>query len=278
MDECPQPQDRVRAWRRFHPLLPGRFDWMYRRGTTKHIKIGLLARYLRAFHYESVVFDPDVLERLSEKVKPSHIMLGTDYPFGEWKPVELDPERAANSRSGARSASSAPTRRDFWDSVFRSHGLLRGGAGAQRRQPELMRMFIRRSCGRRRPHNGGRHCKARLPAAAVRIPRDKGTHRPVPRRAAVRHRPRTAALGTRVRVHRLAHKLRRAHRIPDRRLPARRPAPADRSRARRLARARRPDQAPHTALGRSVSVARPHIDLRRSDVDAARRNVDRSRR
>ena len=45
--------------------------------------------YLRAFHYESVVFDAAVLERLAEKVDVGRIMLGTDYPFGEWKPVEL---------------------------------------------------------------------------------------------------------------------------------------------------------------------------------------------
>ncbi len=42
-----------------------------------------------SFHYESVVFNPDVLERLADKVEASHIMLGTDYPFGEWKPVEF---------------------------------------------------------------------------------------------------------------------------------------------------------------------------------------------
>jgi predicted TIM-barrel fold metal-dependent hydrolase len=36
-----------------------------------------------------VVFDPAVLERLSDKVDTSHIMLGTDYPFGENKPVEF---------------------------------------------------------------------------------------------------------------------------------------------------------------------------------------------
>ncbi len=153
-------------------------------------------------------------------------------------------------------------------------------AGAPKRASGTRVTFNRRSRGRRRPHNGGRRCKARLPAAAVRIPPHRVTRRPVPQRSALRHRPRAAALGTQVRVHRPAHRLRRAHRIPARklpahRLPARRPALAARNRARRLARARRPDQAPHTALGRSVAVARPHIDLRRSDIDAARRNVDR---
>jgi aminocarboxymuconate-semialdehyde decarboxylase len=72
----------------FIPYYAGRFDWMVRRGTTNEIKADF-SSYLRSFHYESVVFNPDVLERLAETVDASHIMLGTDYPFGEWKPVEL---------------------------------------------------------------------------------------------------------------------------------------------------------------------------------------------
>jgi len=72
----------------FIPYYTGRFDWMVRRGTTKGIKSDF-STYLRSFYYESVVFNPDVLERLAEKVDTSHIMLGTDYPFGEWKPVEF---------------------------------------------------------------------------------------------------------------------------------------------------------------------------------------------
>jgi len=72
----------------FIPYYAGRFDWMVRRGTTKGIKADF-SSYLRLFHYESVVFSPDVLERLAGKVDASHIMLGTDYPFGEWQPVEF---------------------------------------------------------------------------------------------------------------------------------------------------------------------------------------------
>lgn len=72
----------------FIPYYAGRFDWMVRRGTTKGINSDF-STYLRSFYYESVVFNPDVLERLAEKVDTSHIMLGTDYPFGEWKPVEF---------------------------------------------------------------------------------------------------------------------------------------------------------------------------------------------
>jgi aminocarboxymuconate-semialdehyde decarboxylase len=72
----------------FIPYYAGRFDWMVRRGTTKGLKSDF-STYLRSFYYESVVFNPDVLERLADKVAASHIMLGTDYPFGEWKPVEF---------------------------------------------------------------------------------------------------------------------------------------------------------------------------------------------
>jgi aminocarboxymuconate-semialdehyde decarboxylase len=72
----------------FIPYYAGRFDWMVRRGTTKGLKSDF-STYLKSFHYESVVFNADVLERLADKVEASHIMLGTDYPFGEWKPVEF---------------------------------------------------------------------------------------------------------------------------------------------------------------------------------------------
>ena len=53
--------------------------------------------YLKKFYYESVLFNPDVLEQLATKVDTSHIMLGSDYPFGEWKPVEFVQPREEDS-------------------------------------------------------------------------------------------------------------------------------------------------------------------------------------
>jgi aminocarboxymuconate-semialdehyde decarboxylase len=88
MDECPRLKIAFAHGGGFIPYYAGRFDWMYTRGTTRHLKADF-STYLKSFHYETVVFDPAVLERLAEKVDTSHIMLGTDYPFGEWKPVEL---------------------------------------------------------------------------------------------------------------------------------------------------------------------------------------------
>jgi aminocarboxymuconate-semialdehyde decarboxylase len=86
MDEFPRLKIAFAHGGGFIPYYAGRFDWMYRRGTTKQIKTDF-STYLQSFYYESVVFDPDVLERLAEKVDTSHIMLGTDYPFGESQPV-----------------------------------------------------------------------------------------------------------------------------------------------------------------------------------------------
>jgi aminocarboxymuconate-semialdehyde decarboxylase len=88
MDECPNLKIAFAHGGGFIPYYTGRFDWMYSRGTIKHVKSDF-STYLRSFYYESVVFDPVVLERLAEKVDASRIMLGSDYPFGEWKPVEL---------------------------------------------------------------------------------------------------------------------------------------------------------------------------------------------
>jgi aminocarboxymuconate-semialdehyde decarboxylase len=109
MDECPKLKIAFAHGGGFIPYYSGRFDWMYWRGTTKHTRSDF-STYLRAFHYESVVFDPEVLERLAEKVKPSQIMLGTDYPFGESKPVELIrnarriPEAVREAMLGANAA------------------------------------------------------------------------------------------------------------------------------------------------------------------------------
>ncbi len=44
--------------------------------------------YLRRMHYDSVIFDPDMLGFLVKKVGAEKVMMGTDYPRGE---VEEDP-------------------------------------------------------------------------------------------------------------------------------------------------------------------------------------------
>jgi aminocarboxymuconate-semialdehyde decarboxylase len=102
MDECPRLKVAFAHGGGFIPYYAGRFDWMYARGTIKHVRADF-STYLKAFHYESVVFDPTVLERLADKVDAGRIMLGSDYPFGEWKPVELV-QRATRISEAAREA------------------------------------------------------------------------------------------------------------------------------------------------------------------------------
>jgi aminocarboxymuconate-semialdehyde decarboxylase len=93
----------------FIPYYAGRFDWIYRRGSTPQMKRDF-SGYLRSFHYETVVFNPDVLEQLTAKVDASHIMLGSDFPFGETRPVEFVqsatriPEAARQAILGANAA------------------------------------------------------------------------------------------------------------------------------------------------------------------------------
>jgi aminocarboxymuconate-semialdehyde decarboxylase len=86
----------------FIPYYAGRFDWIYRRGSTPQMKADV-SSYLRSLYYETVVFNPDVLEQLAGKVDASHIMLGSDFPFGETRPVELV-QRATRISEASRQA------------------------------------------------------------------------------------------------------------------------------------------------------------------------------
>jgi aminocarboxymuconate-semialdehyde decarboxylase len=88
MDEFPRLRIAFAHGGGFIPYYAGRFDWMYRRGSTKQMCADF-SSYLRGFYYETVVFNPDVLETLATKTDVSHIMLGSDFPFGESKPVEF---------------------------------------------------------------------------------------------------------------------------------------------------------------------------------------------
>jgi aminocarboxymuconate-semialdehyde decarboxylase len=102
MDEFPHLKIAFAHGGGFIPYYAGRFDWMYRRGSTKQMR-GEFSSYLRGFYYETVVFNPDVLETLATKTNTSHIMLGSDFPFGESKPVEFL-QSATNISAEARDA------------------------------------------------------------------------------------------------------------------------------------------------------------------------------
>ncbi len=88
LDDCPNLKIAFAHGGGFIPYYAGRFDWIYRRGSTPQMKHDFSA-YLKSFYYETVLFNIDVLEFLATKVDSSKIMLGSDFPFGETHPVEF---------------------------------------------------------------------------------------------------------------------------------------------------------------------------------------------
>jgi aminocarboxymuconate-semialdehyde decarboxylase len=69
------------------PFYTGRHDNDYRYGRSPQLK-GDFSSYLPRFFYDTVLFNPDMLEFLVTKVPSSHVMLASDYPFAEKQPVE----------------------------------------------------------------------------------------------------------------------------------------------------------------------------------------------
>ncbi len=88
MDEFPRLKIAIAHGGGFLPYYAGRYDWIYRTGYSSQLKDEFSA-YLRSFFYDTVIFNPDMLEFLASKVPASRIMMGTDFPFGEAKPVEF---------------------------------------------------------------------------------------------------------------------------------------------------------------------------------------------
>jgi aminocarboxymuconate-semialdehyde decarboxylase len=70
------------------PFYAGRHDNDCRRGHHPRLE-GDFSSYLARFFYDTVLFNPDMLEFLVTKVPPSHVMLASDYPFAEKAPVDF---------------------------------------------------------------------------------------------------------------------------------------------------------------------------------------------
>ena len=66
--------------------------------------------YLRMLYFDSCVYDRAVLVHLVDKVGADRVLLGSDYPVGEPKPIEF--VSATETLSGAqKETSSGPMRR-----------------------------------------------------------------------------------------------------------------------------------------------------------------------
>src|SRR2546430_15846871 len=72
----------------FLPFYTGRHDNDYRIGGGGSQLKGDFSSYLPRFYYDTVLFNPDMLEFLATKVPASRLMLASDYPFAEKRPVE----------------------------------------------------------------------------------------------------------------------------------------------------------------------------------------------
>jgi aminocarboxymuconate-semialdehyde decarboxylase len=87
MDRFPKLKILVAHGGGYLPFYAGRHDNEYRYGRAPQLK-GEFSSYLPRFFYDTVLFNPDMLEFLVSKVPASHVMLASDYPFAEKRPVE----------------------------------------------------------------------------------------------------------------------------------------------------------------------------------------------
>ena len=88
MDEFPRLKICIAHGGGYLPFYTGRLDRNYQ--DKPHTRGGMTkpaSAYLRNFHYDSCLYNRDMLEFLVKKVGPGRIVMGSDYPVGESDPV-----------------------------------------------------------------------------------------------------------------------------------------------------------------------------------------------
>lgn len=103
MDRFPKLKAMIVHGGGFLPYYAGRHDSAHRRGRDGAGLKGEFSSYFKKFYYDSVLFNPDLLETLATRAPTSHILMGTDYPFGEQAPVAFV-RRAKNISKAAQDA------------------------------------------------------------------------------------------------------------------------------------------------------------------------------
>ena len=88
MDEFPKLKIVFAHGGGFLPFYTGRHDNDYRNARHPTKLKGNFTSYLPRFYYDTVLFNPDMLEFLATKVPVSHLFMASDYPFAEKRPVE----------------------------------------------------------------------------------------------------------------------------------------------------------------------------------------------
>jgi aminocarboxymuconate-semialdehyde decarboxylase len=70
------------------PFYAGRLDQAVKTNLRDHKLSGDFSAYVKRLYYDTVLFNPDMLEYLASKVSPRHILMGSDWPFAEKRPVQ----------------------------------------------------------------------------------------------------------------------------------------------------------------------------------------------
>src|SRR5262249_22881188 len=87
MDQFPKLKIMIAHGGGYLPFYTGRHDNEYRYGRSPQLK-GDFSSYLARFFYDTGMLNRDCRESRAARVRGSHIMLASDYPFAEKKPVE----------------------------------------------------------------------------------------------------------------------------------------------------------------------------------------------
>ena len=84
----------------YFPHYMGRMDRNHanRPDTVKNTGGRKPSEFLRAFHYDTCVYDPQVLKVLLERVGADRLVMGSDYPVGEKDPVSFIEENVDEKR------------------------------------------------------------------------------------------------------------------------------------------------------------------------------------
>jgi aminocarboxymuconate-semialdehyde decarboxylase len=69
------------------PFYAGRLDQAVRNNLKDERLSGDFSSYVKRLYYDTVLFNPDMLEYLATKAPPRHIVMGSDWPFAEKRPV-----------------------------------------------------------------------------------------------------------------------------------------------------------------------------------------------
>ncbi len=89
MDRFPRLKILISHGGGYLPYYAGRQDNAQLTGADGVKLKGSFSSYIRRFYYETVIFNPDMLDFLATKTPASHIVMGTDYPFGEHHPIRF---------------------------------------------------------------------------------------------------------------------------------------------------------------------------------------------